>query len=248
MIANARRYRNELRARADLEALINTSPVGVIVFDAQTGVPLSINRESRRIIGNMCKPGTSEEELFDTVTFQRADGNQISLAEFPLSQAFKTGETVRAEEMVIQGPEWGQVVTLVNATPIYTDSGETDSVIVTLLDMTPLEEQARLRAEFLGMVSHELNAPLAAISGTAVTMRNRFSEADPAEILRFCRLTEKEAGHMRGLISDLLDAVHIETDTLTVIPEPVDAAVLLDRARSIFLHGGGLNDIHIDLP
>ena len=33
-IANARRRREELRARADLETLIDTSPVGVAVFDA----------------------------------------------------------------------------------------------------------------------------------------------------------------------------------------------------------------------
>ena len=37
VIANARRYRDEQRARADLETLINTSPVGVVVFDAKTG-------------------------------------------------------------------------------------------------------------------------------------------------------------------------------------------------------------------
>ena len=34
VIANARRYRDEQRARTDLETLINTSPVGVAVFDA----------------------------------------------------------------------------------------------------------------------------------------------------------------------------------------------------------------------
>ncbi len=35
-IANARRYGEERRAKADLEALVNTSPVGVLVFDART--------------------------------------------------------------------------------------------------------------------------------------------------------------------------------------------------------------------
>ena len=37
VIANARRYRDEQRARADLETLVDTSPVGVVVFDARTG-------------------------------------------------------------------------------------------------------------------------------------------------------------------------------------------------------------------
>ena len=36
VIANARRYRDQQRARANLETLINASPVGVLVFDART--------------------------------------------------------------------------------------------------------------------------------------------------------------------------------------------------------------------
>ena len=32
-VTNARRYGEEQRAKADLEALVNTSPVGVLVFD-----------------------------------------------------------------------------------------------------------------------------------------------------------------------------------------------------------------------
>ena len=50
-IANARTHRDEQRARADLEALVDTSPVGVVVFDARSGRPLSFNREARRIVG-----------------------------------------------------------------------------------------------------------------------------------------------------------------------------------------------------
>ena len=49
-IANARTHRAERRARADLEALVETSLVGVAVFDARTGHPVSFNREARRIV------------------------------------------------------------------------------------------------------------------------------------------------------------------------------------------------------
>ena len=48
-IANARTHRDERRARADLEALVDTSPVAVVVFDARSGHPVSINREARRL-------------------------------------------------------------------------------------------------------------------------------------------------------------------------------------------------------
>ena len=41
-IANARTYRAERLARADLEALVDTSPVGVAVFNAKTGALVSL--------------------------------------------------------------------------------------------------------------------------------------------------------------------------------------------------------------
>ena len=60
-IANARTYRDEHRARGDLEALVDTSPVGVAVFDARTGRPVLFNREARRIVEGLVAPGQSME-------------------------------------------------------------------------------------------------------------------------------------------------------------------------------------------
>ena len=60
-IANARTYRDEHRARADLEALVDTSPVSVAVFDARTGRPVLFNREVRRVIEGLLAPGQSAD-------------------------------------------------------------------------------------------------------------------------------------------------------------------------------------------
>ena len=48
-IVNARAFRAEQRARADIEALLETSPIGVAVFDAASGRPVMFNREARRL-------------------------------------------------------------------------------------------------------------------------------------------------------------------------------------------------------
>ena len=247
VIANARRHRDEQRARADLETLVNTAPVGVLVFDAKTGGVTSVNREARRIVSGLHMPGGSAEQLLDMLTFRRADGREISLEEFPLAQALSTGETVRAEEIVLQAPGGGSVTTLVNATPIRSEQGEVVSVVVTLQDMTPLEELERLRAEFLGMVSHELRTPLAAIKGSAATLTEAASDLDPAEMLQFFRIIGEQADHMQGLIGDLLDVARIETGGLSVAPAPADLATLVDEARSRFQSGGGRSNLRIDL-
>ena len=247
VVVNARRHRDERRARADLETLIDTSPVGVAVFAMGTGAPVSFNREARRIVDGLRNPDQTTEQLLQLLTVRRADGRQISLAEFPLAEVLGTSETVRAEEIVMETAAGRCVTVLLNATPIRSEEGGVESVVVTMQDMTPLEEIERLRAEFLGMVSHELRTPLTSIRGSATTMLDATSDLDPAEIRQFLRIIVNQADHMRDLIGSLLDVARIETGTLPVSPEPVEVAVLVDRARNTFLSAGGRNELDIDL-
>ena len=247
-IANARRHREEQRARANLETLVDTTPVGVVVFNAGTGVPVSLNREGRRLVDGLTNPGQTAEQLLDVLTFRRADGREISLREFPLAEALSTGETVRAEEIVIGVPDGRSVSVLLNATAIRSEEGQVESVVVTLQDMTALEELDRLRAEFLGMVSHELRAPLTSIKGSAATVLGSSADLDPAVVRQFFRIIDEQADHMHDLVADLLDVARIETGTLPVTPEPAEVAVLVDRARSTFTSAGGRNNLAIDIP
>ena len=246
-IVNARRYSDEHRARADLEALVNISPVGVLVFDAKTGDLVSLNQESRRIVRGLRAPGRSQTEILSVLTFRRPDGREIPLAELPTERALKSGETVRAEEIIIQLPDGQAVTTVINATPIFSEAGAVVSVVATVQDMTPLEELERLRAEFLGMVSHELRTPLTTIKGSAATVLGAPSAVDTAEMLQFFRIIDEQADHMRGLIGDLLDVTRIEAGALSITPEPTDLAALVDEAREAFLRGGARNSVEVDL-
>ena len=148
----------------------------------------------------------------------------------------------------MQVPDGRSVTTLVNATPIRSSMGDVESVVVTLQDMTPLEQQERQRAEFLGLVSHELRAPLTSIKGSAAAVLGAKSVLDAAEMHQFFRIIDGQADHMLGLISDLLDMARIEAGMLTVHPEPSDVTRLIDRARLIVLSGLGRPDLHVDLP
>ena len=61
VIANARWYRDGQLARADVETLIVTCPVRVVVFDATTGAPTFVNREIRRITDGLLAPGPDSD-------------------------------------------------------------------------------------------------------------------------------------------------------------------------------------------
>ncbi|MYH31495.1 MAG: response regulator [Acidobacteria bacterium] len=245
-IANARRHRNEQRARADLETLIETSPVGVAVFDARTGEPVSFNQEARRIVDRLGPPDQSPGDLLRTMTCRLADGRAIALDSLaPLSS---NARVMRAGEIVLSVPDGRSVRLLVNATPIRSADGAIESVVATLQDLTALSELERLQAEFLGMVSHELRAPLTSIKGSAAALLRPSPELDPAELREFHRIIDEQTDHMLDLIGDLLDAGRIEAGTVKVPAEPPHVAGLVDGARSSDLSGGGRQAVRIDLP
>ena len=245
-IANARTYRDEQRARADLEALVDAPPVGVVVFNARTGDVVLLDHEAKRIAGRLSIPGRTPAQLLEMVTCRRADGREMVFKELSLTQALAEAAPVRAEEIVLEVPDGRSVTILINATPICTEDGTVDSLVVTVQDLEVLKETERMRAEFLGLVSHELRAPLTSIKGSTAAVLG--ATLPPAEMRQFFRIIDEQADHMLGLISDLLDAGHIETGTLSVSPEPSDVARLVDQARNTFLSGGGRHTVHIDLP
>ena len=247
VIVNARRHREEQRARTDLETLINTSPVGVMVFDARTGRPTTLNREVQRILSHIHTGTNALEPVLAAATIRRADGSEVSLEPLSLAQALSAGETVRAEEVVIQVPDGRSVTVLLNATPIRSERGEVESFVITLQDMTPVHEMERLRAEFLGMVSHELRTPLTSVKGSVAALLHPATTLNPAEMRQFLRIIDTQADRMQALIRDLLDVARIETGSLSVAPEPADVAVLVNDARTAFVSAGGAHALQIDL-
>ena len=247
-ISNARRHRDETRSRTDLETLISTTSVGVAVFDARTGAPVSTNREWMRIIDTLLAPGEPPENLRETLTIRRADGQELCLADVPLDQLLRAGEKVRAEEMVFSVPSGRSVTVLLNGNPILSRDGEVESLIVTMQDMTPLKEVERLRAEFLATVSHELRTPLATVRGSVSALLDEFSGMHPAEMRQFHKIILEQTDRMRALIADLLDVARIETGTLPVAPQPTDLAVLIGEAGNAFRIGGHRHSLEFDIP
>ena len=250
VIANARRHEEAQRAKADLEAVISASPVGVVIIDAETRRVVSINRETERIFGVPPQfdiaSGLSLEKSRERAPLGSLDGRAFSPGQRPVERALG-GETVRAEKVVFRVSEDRTVTALISATPIYSEDGRLASAVVIVQDMTPLEEMEQLRGEFLGMVSHELRGPLTAIKGAAATALGGASPPGPAETRHLFRIVDGQAELLRDLINNLLDLTRIEAGTLSVAPEPADAAEIIDDVRRAFLRGSAGNAIEVDV-
>ena len=247
-ISNARSYLSERRAKADLEALVDTSPVGVLVFDARTMDLLSFNQETRRIVRGLRGLGHRQEGILSAITCRYPNGQRIPTEDLPAARAIRSGETVRADEVIMELPDGQAVTVIINATPVFSEEGEVVSCITTMQDMTALERIERLRSEFVGMVGHELRTPLAAIKGSAASVLGSSSPLDNAEMRRFFQVIDEQADQMRSLIGDILETAQMDAGTLSVTTAPADVAGLVEEARGSFLRGGTTNVIEVDLP
>ena len=244
-ISNAERHRDEQRAKASLEALVQASPVGVLVVDARTRTVVSVNREARRITG--VGPGIPLDEYRASASYRRLDGSELPLESHPLEGALARGETVRAKDVVFALSDGRQVTALISATPVFSQDGELISAVGTIQDITPLEELERLRSEFLGMVSHELRAPLTSIVGATAMALGDSRRQDITAMNQLFQIIEQQTNLMGDLINNLLDMTLIEAGSLSVTPAPADVDDLIAQARGSFLRGGASNGVEVDL-
>ena len=254
-IVNALKYMEEQQnrdlvetERRRLAALLDSSPVGVLVVDAKTRTFASVNREAERILGISPEPGSTLVRYHEVAIYRRSDGEKYESHERPLARALDRGEVVRAEEILFDLPDGRKVTTLVNATPIYSDDGEIVSAVAVVQDMTPVEEVERLRREFLAMVSHELRTPLTTIKGCTGIVLGSSSPPTNSEMLQYFRMIDGQSDHLRDLVNNLLDMTQIEAGALSVTLEPADVEAIVDEARMAFIRQGRRNPIEVELP
>ena len=257
-IANALRYREERRGREYLETLVNTSPVGVVVFDAGTGAPVSwVNREARRIVDSLRDPDQTTEQLLEVVQLpagRRAGG--LPWSEFPLTQRrWRPVRRCRPRRSSCSVSPMGAASPPSSTLrPSAQTRVASRAVVVTLQDLTPLEEIERQRAAFLGTVSHELRTPLTSIKGSTAALLRTPSALDAAETRQFLRIIDSQADHLLDLIGAVAGRGAGSTPASCRSPrDPRMLAVLVDRAVDTLPKRGGpaqrpASTCRLDLP
>ena len=84
------------------------------VFDAATGMALSLNREARRILAGLGMVDSSPERLREAVVCRRGDGREVTLGDLV------NAETVRAEEVEISRAYWSRYRSRNSGLPLRT--------------------------------------------------------------------------------------------------------------------------------
>ena len=97
-----------------------------------------------------------------------------------------------------------------------------------------LREMDRLKTEFVGIVSHELRSPIAAVESGLVALKALGSEATQQQRDDLTGIVERGMHRLGNLVDDLLDITRIESGQLRLELQPVDAVELARRVMELF--------------
>jgi two-component system phosphate regulon sensor histidine kinase PhoR len=115
-------------------------------------------------------------------------------------------------------------------TPVRLASGAGDSqsdiLLMTFNDLTPLRRVEEMRADFIANASHELRTPLAALLGFIETLQGP-AKNDVVAREKFLAIMQGQATRMARLIDDLLSLSRIELNAHLHPNTPVDLAPIV---------------------
>ncbi|HKP24081.1 MAG TPA: DUF4118 domain-containing protein [Dongiaceae bacterium] len=102
-------------------------------------------------------------------------------------------------------------------------------------------ETERLRVALLGAISHDFRTPLAAIIGSASSLRAMWQRFDEATRIGLLDTIREEGERLNRFIGNVLEMTRLETGKLTVKLEPVELAdlistIMTEMARTVAQH------------
>lgn len=115
----------------------------------------------------------------------------------------------------------------------WIDISERRKLVQELRDAKRLADDAnRAKSTFLATISHEIRTPMNAVIGMLELALRRAlqGQVDPASL----EVAHHSARDLLGLIGDILDIVRIESGHLSLSPEAVDPAALVESVGRVF--------------
>lgn len=211
------RMRGQLKEKAkktrNLEALIDALDEPLLATDDEDRVLLcSRSAEAildNRITGRAGVLGRPIHELFTSEEILR------------MHSAAKSGQTLRGRVRVVT--PMGTRAFQVSASPVPAAWGDgVFGAVLTLRDVTELDQAVQVKTDFVANASHELRTPVAAIRSAAETLET--AADDPVMSARLRTMIISHAERLEEMLRDLLDLSRLESPDVPLKIEPISLA------------------------
>jgi len=153
------------------------------------------------------------------------------------SATLENGDTARHERVGFRNASGKLCTFIVNCSPVITANGQVGGVLLSMDDITRLEEQEVLLREsikqaeqansakstFLSNMSHEIRTPMNAILGFTEVMRRSNSQQEH-ERQEYLDTIANSGLHLLELINDVLDLSKVEAGSMDIEQLPCNCA------------------------
>ncbi|MCL4535364.1 MAG: GAF domain-containing protein, partial [Bacteroidetes bacterium] len=208
-IQQARLLEDAQRERNRLQVLIDTTPVGIILYSAPEGPrPVLFNRAAEAILGRPLLPEAGIAEVAAHYGICRPTGEPFPPEELPLSRSLR-GETCTGVEMLIRQPSGRGVHILTNSTPLRDAEGRIVGAVLAFQDITAIKEQERLRDEFISAAAHELKTPVTTIKGYAQLMGQWAPQGHEPREGKAIQAINAQADRISRRVQEMLEVVRL---------------------------------------
>lgn len=165
-------------------------------------------------------------------------------ANCPLAETIRTGQPIGYLETAIRGVQ-GPIKVAGGYSPGMSRPGGMRATAI-LRDLSAAEALEQLREGFVATVSHELRTPIALIRGYAETLLA--FDLEPEQHREYLERIQGLTERLGALISQILDATHLDADPLILERTPVAFASLVARLHGDLALTGDDRRLATDLP
>jgi two-component system, OmpR family, phosphate regulon sensor histidine kinase PhoR len=220
--------RRLIEERNRLRAIVDTSPVGILVMTRDEHIALA-NPAAEALLGQTMSRSVPASSYSIVPRLFRTDGTPYPYDDLPIVRALRHGATIVGSEVVLRRPNGRENRFLVNAAPIREPDGTVVGSVAIFFDVTPLAEEQRLRTEFVVSAAQEFRNPLTVIKGYA-EMAMRDASIRGTNVYRELERIVAAANRLGSLADDLVRSAQLHLPPLVLRHELVDLDRLAEYA------------------
>ena len=230
------RNRQLVAQASKLEAILDSTADGMIVFDGQ-GVLITSNPAARHILADVSSDFLSDilreiPSISITSSANEADINRdLELAKLRQPRRYRVGQRVLSALIA----------------PVKTPGGEELGTVVALRDVTREADSEQLKDGFITNISHELRTPLTAVKGYSdllvMTANGNLSERQS----QYVQTINDNANKLIHHINQIIDISEIQAGTLRLEKEAVSFGGLVKEVAERWREQLATKDISLQI-